>query len=245
MKVFSLFLGVFALCTLQAQNKQKRIYFGPATSASYQITVNGAKAETNLGNFGFKGYVQPEIGLAFKYQQDSTEFALVSISASKIAYTLSANTILRNGLSNYAATDRFDVFMNQFSMKLSYHRSIAHISPAFSFNLEAGIGLHYLRTYETMTSEDTIISPYTIVHSLDIEKGNFFLPSLEVGMNMLVKPMTSKAQVIFGLRSNLYLDNFSEVSYTSTYTNGTAVSNNHFRWAPTLLVPEVYAAVLF
>jgi hypothetical protein len=245
MKFFSLLIGVLALSAVHAQPKQKRIYFGVSTSASYQIAANGSKAITNLGNFGFKGYIQPEIGLALKYQQDSTEFAIVAVSASKMAYTLSANTILQNGLSSYSAVDRFDIFMNQYSMKLSYHRCIAHTSPAFSFNVEAGIGLHYFRTYETMTTDDTLIGPYSVVSTLEVEKENYFLPSVEVGLNMLVKPVTSKAQVIFGLRTDLYLDNFSEVNYTSTYTNGTAVSNNHFRWAPTLLVPEIYAAVFF
>lgn len=231
--------------TGNAQSPVQKIRFGLISSLSYQFAMNGSKAESNMGNMGFKSYIQPEIGLSLKYEQDSTEFALVSVSASRMAYTLSGKNILINGSASYDVYNRFDVYTNNYSMELSYHKRIGQFGPNTRISLECGVGVHYIQRYDQSVSDDTLLGPYAITTLLEFEKDKYFLPSAELGLSMLVKPVTYKAQVLFGLRCNLFLDNFSAINYSSHYSDGTTQHNYDFRWAPTLLVPKVYAAVLF
>ncbi len=235
--------------TLNAQadslRKPSKLRFGVYSSASYQFAVNGNKAQTNLRNFAFKGYLQPEIGLGIKYEQDSSEFAFVSVSTSQLAFTLASKNILEDASATYEIFNRFDIYMNKIALELSYHKRIAQIDQRYSFSLECGVGIHYFNVYNTLKSDDTLVGPYTVSSQLILDKTKYFLPSAEIGISMLVRPVLYKAQVMVGIRAQLYLDNFPQVSYSSHYLNALTLYDYDFRWSPVLMEPKIYAAVMF
>ncbi|HTF02687.1 MAG TPA: hypothetical protein VK826_01645 [Bacteroidia bacterium] len=244
MKFLAAIVFVLLFTVLHAQVPSKKLRLGIFSSASYQVAVNGQKAATNLGNFGFKGYTQPSIGIGVKYEQDSTEFAIVNFSASNLVYSLGSANIIYDGNNSYDIINSFDIFLHQYALEASYHRRFAQIDSRYSFSLECGAGLHYMRLYGALKSDDTLAGPYHISSQLQIGKANFFVPSAEIGISMLVRPVLYKAHVLVGLNCNLFLSEFSEVNYTAKYDDGNSAINYYFRWSPVLLVPKIYAAVL-
>jgi hypothetical protein len=245
MKFFPAIVCVLLSTVLAAQESPKKLRLGIFSSASYQVAVNGMKAETNLGNFGFKGYMQPSVGIGVKYEQDSTEFAIIHFSVSNLVYSLGSENIIYDGTNSYNISNSFDIFLHQYALEMSYHRRFAQIDSRYSFSLECGAGLHYMNLYSALKSDDTLAGPYHISSQLQIDKADFFVPSAEIGISMLVRPVMYKAHVLVGLNCNLFLSEFSEVNYTAKYDDGNAAINYYFRWSPVLLVPKIYAAVLF
>ena len=231
--------------SLSKQRKSSKLKIGIHTSASYQVAVNGLKADTDLGNFAFKGYLQPSVGLALVYLSDSTEFATITLNAARLSYTLGSKNIISSNGNDYEITNRFDVFMNNYSLTASYNRRIAQPSQQNTISIEAGMGLHYLSEYSTLRMDDSLAGPYTVTTSLETHKKNYFLPSATLGFNMLLRPTENKAHFIFGINSTLFLDNLSEVRYYATYSENNSQLSYSFRWAPVLLMPRVSVMVVF
>lgn len=234
-----------ALTSDSANAKKKKILVGIHTSASYQVAVNGLKADTDLGNFAFKGYLQPSVGLALVYLSDSTEFATITLNAARLSYTLGSKNIISSNGNDYEITNRFDVFMNNYSLTASYNRRIAQPSTQNTISIETGMGLHYISEYSTLRMDDSLAGPYTVTTSLETHKKNYFLPSATLGFNMLLRPTENKAHFIFGINSTLFLDNLSEVRYYATYSETNWQLSYSFRWAPVLLMPRVSVMVVF
>jgi hypothetical protein len=249
MRIAGILLLSVLCASLNAQSdslrKKSRIHFGITTSASYQIAVNGKKAETNLGDFAFKGYMQPSIGLAMMYEQDSTEYAMVAVSASRLSYTLGSQNILNDSGNTYDIFNRFDVFMNNYSLSASYNRRLAQMNPYNSLYLEAGMALHYIQEYNTLRVDDSIVGPYTVATSLETVKKNYFLPSAYLGLNAQLRTAESKTRFIVGLGSSIFLDNLSEVKYSASYSQPSETISYSFRWAPVLMMTRISVAVVF
>lgn len=249
MKFPLLALVVFITTSIAAQTpdstrKPRKVRIGAYSSASYQVAVNGNSASTNLGNFAFKGYVQPEIGLGVRYQQDSTEFATVTLSASRLVLTLASSNVIFDNGNEYPITNRIDVYMNNYSLEAAYHRRISKTKGRHFWSLECGAGVHVLQWYSAGTSIDTVAGPYKITRS--INSGNpYVLPSAMLGINTTILSAEHKNEFIIGLRGQLYLGKFSEIKYEANYTSPDNTLNYYFRWSPVILTPKVYVMLVF
>jgi hypothetical protein len=215
------------------------------SSLSYQLAVNGSEADSDLGNFGFKGYVQPEIGLGLKYQQDSTEFAIVGLSATRFVFSLaSQNRLIDNG-TEYPVSNRVDVYMNNYALSTTYHRRLTYKKPAYYFAFEAGVGVHLLQWYGTVHSDDVQVGPYYATHKVSAPKDLYALPSATIGLNCVMISDQRKSNFVFGVTADMYLGKFNEINYQVQYTSPTETLNQHFRWSPVILAPKVYVMALF
>jgi hypothetical protein len=212
---------------------------------SYQLAVNGNKAETDLGNFGFKGYVQPEIGLGIKYQQDTTEFATVGLSATRFVFTLASANILYDNGNEYPIVNRMDIYMNNFALTTAYHRRLTHKSQSHFWSLEVGAGVHFIQWYGTVRTDDTQVGPYAATHAVNTPKNFYALPSTSVGLNCSLLSREHKTSFLFGINSEMYLAKFDEIQYSARYASANTTLNYSFRWAPMILAPKVYVMAMF
>jgi hypothetical protein len=215
------------------------------SSVSYQLAMNGNKADTDLGNFGFKGYVQPEIGFGFRYQQDTMEFATVTASATRFVFTLASANVLYDNGNAYPITNRVDVYMNNYAFAASYHRRLTRKNPKRYFSFECGVGLHVIQWYGTVRTDDTQIGPYTATHKVNTPKELYALPSTHAGLNFALVSSEHKTNFLIGLQSELYLAKFNEINYTAEYASANSTLNYHLRWSPVILVPKVYVMAMF
>lgn len=242
--LFSLCLLSLNLSAQDSIRKPRKFRIGAYSSASYQVAMNGNTADTDLGNFAFKGYVQPEIGLGMRYQQDSSEFALITLSAARLTLTLASSNIIDDGGNEYPITNHIDVYMNNYSLETSYHRRISKTHKRHYCSMEFGVGVHYLQWYGTSTSIDTVAGPYHITRSVEF-KDNFALPSAMLGFNTTIKSKEHKTDFIFGIRSQLFLGKFPEINYEAQYTSPSNTLNYYFRWEAMILVPKFYVMAVF
>lgn len=236
------FTSAYAQDSLRKPRRVTPIVF---SAVSYQLAVNGHKAETDLGNFAFKGYVQPEIGLGIKYQQDTTEFATVGISATRYVFTLASNNVLHDNGNEYPVSNRVDIYMNNFALTTAYHRRITHKSQTHFLSLELGAGAHFIQWYGTVRTDDTQIGPYAATHSVNTPNKFYALPTAIVGLNCSILSREHKTNFLFGINSELYLANFDEIQYSARYTSANSTLNYSFRWAPMILAPRVYVMAMF
>ncbi len=214
------------------------------SSVSYQVALNGNKAVTDLGNFGFKGYVQPEIGLGLKYQQDSTEFATVALSATRFVFTLASDNRLSD-TANYAIMNRMDIYMNNYALTTAYHRRLTHKSQSHYFSLELGAGVHLIQWFGTAHTDNGQVGPYAVTVSVNTPKKIYALPTASAGLNCTLISEEHRTNFLFGLNSELYLDNFWEVQYSAQYVSTNTTLNYSFRWAPVILAPKIYVMAMF
>lgn len=235
-------IATLAIAQPDSTRKPQRVRIGAYTGASYQFAINGTKANTNLGNFGFKGYLQPEIGLGIRYQQDTTEFATVILSASRLQFTLASSNIIFASGNEYPIENRIDVDVNVYSMEAAYHRRISKKRNYWS--LEAGAGIHVLSWYGATLSEDTVAGPYSVSRSIN-SPSTFALPSVSLGFNYCVKNRDNKMEYIIGTHDQLYLGKFREIDYEVQYASGNQTLAYYFKWSPVLLMPKVYVMVVF
>jgi hypothetical protein len=215
------------------------------SAVSYQLAVNGGKADSNLGNFGFKGYIQPQIGLGLKYQQDSTEFATVGLSATRFVFTLASSNVLYDNGNEYPIVNRVDVYMNNYALTTAYHRRLTHKSRTHFFSLELGAGVHLIHWYGTVHSDETTVGPYSVVHAVNTPKRLYALPTASAGLNCVLVSRESKTNFLIGINSELYLDNFWPVNYNVDYQSSSTLLQYHFSWAPVILAPKVYVMAMF
>lgn len=207
--------------------------------------MNGKTADTDLGNFGFTGYLQPELGLGIRYQQDSTEFALVTLSVARLGFTLSSANIIHDNGNDYPIYNRLDVMLNNYSLETSYHRRITKDKRNHYFSLECGAGIHVIQYYDVAHSTDTAAGPYMISRVIDPGKELYALPSAQIGLNCFFRSDDHKTEYLVGIRSQLYLAKFSELKYSVSYASPNTTLNYYFRWSPVLLTPKVYVMAVF
>lgn len=241
-------LGLIAFDVLSAQDslrKPRRVSPMIFSSLSYQIAVNGSSADSDLGNFGFKGYVQPELGIGIRYQQDSIEFATVGLSATRFVFTMGSENVLYDNGNEYPIHNRVDIYMNNYALTTGYHRRISHKSATHFFSLECGAGVHLIQWYGTVHSDDTEVGPYTATHAVNVPKKYYALPTAHAGLNCSLISTEHKTNFLFGVQSELYLAKFDEVKYSVQYTSPNSTLNYHFRWSPMILIPKVYVMAMF
>lgn len=207
--------------------------------------MNGSKAETDLGNFGFTGFLQPELGLGVRYQQDSSEFALVTLSVSRLGFTLSSANILHDNGTDYPIYNRLDLLMNNYSLETSYSRRITKDKRNRYLSFECGAGIHLLQWYGVTHSADTAVGPYSITRTINSAKDVYALPSAQIGLNCFINSTEHKTQFLIGVRSQLYLAKFSEIRYSVSYTSPNNTLNYYFRWSPVIMTPKIYVMAVF
>lgn len=223
----------------------RRIHPLVFSSVSYQLAVNGGKADTDLGNFAFKGYVQPELGIGFRYQQDTMEFATVTASATRFVFTLASANIIYDSGNEYPITNRVDVYMNNYAFAANYHRRITRKNPSHYFSFECGAGLHVIQWYGTVRTDDTQVGPYAATHRVNTPKKFYALPSTQVGLNFSLVSKEHKTSFLIGAQSELYLAKFNTINYTATYESANNTLYYHLRWSPVIMVPKVYVMAMF
>ncbi len=241
--LFSLVFG--ALHGQDTLRKPRRVTPIVFSGVSYQFAINGKQAETDLGNFAFKSYAQPEIGLGIKYQQDTAEFATVGISATRYVFTLASNNVLYDNGNEYPISNRLDIYMNNFALNTTYHRRLTHKSPTHYLSLELGAGVHVIQWYGTVRTEDTQVGPYAATHTVHTPKEIYALPSTTLGLNCSLLSREHKTNFLFGINSTLYLGKFDEIEYNARYTSANTTLNYSLRWAPMILAPRVYVMAMF
>lgn len=238
-------LSVAADAQQDSARRVRRIRPCVFSSVSYQFAVNGNSADTDLGNFGFKGYIQPEIGFGICYQQDSVEFATIGLSATRFVFTLaSANHIIDNG-NDYPITNRVDIYMNNYALTAGYHRRITHKNPSHYFSLECGTGIHLIQWYGTVHSDDQQVGPYMVTHTVSRPEKLYTLPSARIGLSCSLIPSGHSTNFLVGVQTELYLGKFNEVNYSVRYASSSSTLDYHFRWSPVVLAPKVYVMALF
>lgn len=239
----------FLTLTLHAQQdttkKERRVRFGLYSSLSYQFTVNPNGAHTNLGNVAFKGYLQPGIGLGVRYQQDSSEFALITASAAFLAYTIGTKNIIYDNGNSYEIVNRYDFNISNFALEGSYHKRLGKLSANTTLAWECGAGLHVLYWAGATYSGDTAVGPYTITRQLESRRDYYVMPSAQLGLDMTIKSPSHRTEYIIGLRSQIYLSQFAEVRYDIQYTSPNTTLNYHIRYSPVILTPKAYVMVVF
>lgn len=244
------FLALFTL-SLPAQKqdsiprKPHKVRFGFYSSGSYQITVNGNDVQTNLGNAAFKGYFQAGFGIGIRYQQDSTEFALVTASIGFINYTLSSQNIIEDNGNSYNILNHYDMSNFNAGLEASYHRRVAPVGMYDYLSLEAGAGIHMIDWAGATYSGDTAVGPYSITRTLESDRNPYFIPSAQIGMDLTVRNPLHKTEFVFGLRAQMYLAKFAEVQFDMHYTNTNTTLNYYIHYAPELFTPKAYVMVVF
>lgn len=241
----ALFLSIGLFSQSDSLRKVRRVHPLVFSSVSYQLAVNGGKADTDLGNFGFKGYVQPEIGIGFRYQQDTMEFATVALSATRFVFTLASSNVIYDSGNEYPITNRVDLYMNNYAFTTAYHRRFTHKNPKHYFSFEAGVGVHVIQWYGTVRTDDTQIGPYSATHSVNTPKKFYALPSSQIGLNFSLVSSEHKTSFLFGVQSELYLGKFNGINYTAQYRSANNTLNYHLRWSPVILAPKVYVMAMF
>ena len=241
------FLAGITALSAQTDSTQRfrKVRMGVFTAISHQVAVNGGEADTDMGNFGFKGYLQPELGIALRYQQDSSEFGLLTISASRLNFSVAnVNTLLANG-NSYPVINRMDIFLSNYAANVSYHKRITRKSPRRYLSLETGIGIHVMNCETAAISSDTAVGPYSISRTLNYQQSVFALPSAELGLNLTLVPEQAATEFTFGLRGEVYLGKSPEITYHSYYTRPADSFSYYFRWSPMLLTPKLYVLAVF
>jgi hypothetical protein len=247
-KILLLWFGLLAGSTLVAQDsipKHRNVHLGVYSTLSYQVAMNGKAAKTDMGNFGFTGYLQPELGLGIRYQQDSTEFALVTLSVARLGFTLSSGNVIHDNGTDYPIYNRLDVMLNNYSLETSYHRRITKDKRNRYFSLECGAGIHIIQYYGVANSLDTAVGPYTISRTIDPGKELYALPSAQLGLNCFFRSSEHKTEYLIGIRSQLYLAKFSQLNYSVQYTSPNTTLYYYFRWSPVILTPKIYVMAVF
>lgn len=235
----------FAHAQTDTARKFHRVRFGLYSSLSYQFILNGNDAQTNMGNVAFKGRLNPSIGIGIRYQQDSTEYALVTASAAFLDYSVSAINTLTDNTGSYELVHRYGMAIANFSLEASYHHRLKTFSPRTSLGFECGAGIHVLNWAGAVYACDSAVGPYTLTCTFESNRNYHAIPSAQLGLNLNLKSFSHRTEYIFGLRSQLYLAKFSEVQYDLQYTSPSQTVNYYFHYAPVILTPKAYVMVVF
>jgi hypothetical protein len=240
-----LLIHTFLFAQDSLRRSHRNIHFGLFTTASYPFALNGNNISTNLGNVAFKGQLNPGIGLGIRYQQDSSEFALVTAGVQFLAYTASTSNIIFDNGNEYKIVNNYSMSITNVALEASYHKRISKFGQFGYLSFETGAGVHLLNWAGALYSADTAIGPYTITRQLESYRNYYVMPSAQIGLDVTVRPPAHNMQYIIGLQSQLYIAKFAEVRYDIQYTSPNNTLNYYFHWSPVILTPKLFMMVVF